>query len=196
MLRSRRKSLNPILTLEIGSFPTVMAVTVAILLLICLTIPTPRHPIRISDTGGGRCGSVTLKTTALYFEHTGDEDKPIDPLVIARSQPRKEEIHCAIPRTLLRGSHWDVLVVKDEEFAHATNLLNRNVSTHKPDPHADFQYVLVLKSGIVRMGPFSDEEAIKLFVDLLQYFGKRQPDLREKLTVLIRRLGGPEQPSF
>lgn len=46
------------------------------------------------------------------------------------------------------------------------------------------------------MGPFSDEEAIKLFVDLAQYFEKRQPDLREKLTVLIRRLGGPEQPSL
>jgi hypothetical protein len=196
MLCNRRKSLNPILTLEIGSFPIVMAITVAILLLMYLTIPTADHPIRISDTGGGRCGSITPKTTALDFEHTGDEDKPIDPLVIAASQPGNEEIHCAVPRTLLGGSHWDVLVVKEEEFARATKLLNRNVSTHKPDPHADFQYVLVSKSGIVRMSPFSDGEAIKLFVDLAQYFEKRQPRLQEKLTVLIRRLGGPEQPSL
>jgi hypothetical protein len=173
-----------------------MAITLAILLLICLTIPTPHDPIHISDTGSGGCGSITLKTAAIYFEHTGDEDKPIDPLVIATSQPGTEEIHCAVPRTLLGGSHWDVLVVKEEEFAQATKLLNRNVSTHKPDPHADFQYVLVSESGIVRMGPFSDEEAIKLFVDLTQHFEKRQPDLREKLTVLIRRLGGTEQPSL
>jgi len=44
------------------------------------------------------------------------------------------------------------------------------------------------------MDPFSDGEAIKLFVALAQYFEKRQPYLRDKLRVLIRRLGGPEQP--
>ncbi len=165
MLCHRRKSLNPILTLEIGSFPTVMAITVATSLLICLTFPPSHHSIRISDTGSGRCGSIKLKTTALYFEHTGDEDKPIDPLVIATSQPGIEEIHCAVPRTLQEGSHWDILVVKEEEFAQATKL-HRNVSTHKSDPHANFQYVLVSKSGVVRTGSFPDEEAIKLFVDL------------------------------
>jgi len=157
----------------------------------CLTIP-PSHKstgLRISETGKGRCGSITLKTTALYFEHTGDEDKPIDPLVIATNQPGNEEIQCAVPRTLLVGSRWDVLVVNEEEFSQAAKLLNRNVSTHQPDPHADFQYVLVSKSGSVQMGPISDKAAIGLFEDLAQYFERRQPDLREKLTVLLRRLG-------
>jgi hypothetical protein len=70
----------------------------------------------------GKCGPATLKTPALYFEHTGDEDKPFDPLVISTGQPGNEEIHCAAPRTLLMGSHWDVLVVKEEEFAQAKAL--------------------------------------------------------------------------
>jgi hypothetical protein len=175
------------------SFPTVMAITVAMLLLLCLTIPPRDAGLRISATGEGRCGSTTLRTNALYFEHTGDEDKPIDPLIIATSPPGKEEIQCAVPRTLFVGSHWNVRVVKEEEFLQAATLLNRNVPTHQPDPHADFQYILVSTSGRVQSGPFSDVEAIKLFEDLAQYFRKRQPDLQEKLTILIRRLGGPQQ---
>jgi hypothetical protein len=42
----------------------------------------------------------------------------------------------------------------------------------------------------VQTGPFSDEEAISLFEDLARYFEKRQPELQEKLDILIRRLGG------
>jgi len=144
----------------------------------------------------GKCGPATLKTPALYFEHTGDEDKPFDPLIIATRQPGNEEIHCAVPRTLLMGSRWDVLIVKEEEFAQAIQLLNRTIPTHKPDLHADFQYVLVSKSGTVRMGPFNESEAVRFFVDLAKYFERREPDLQRKLAVLIRRLGGPEQPSL
>jgi hypothetical protein len=176
-----------------GSFAIVLAITVAMLLLLCLTIPPRNAGLRVSDTGEGRCGSITLRTTALYFEHTGDEDKPIDPLIIATSPPFKEEIQCAVPRTFDVGSHWNLLVVKEEEFSQAATLLNRNVPTQPADPHADFQYVLVSKPGRVQIGPFSDGEAIRLFGDLAQYFEKRQPDLHEKLTILIRRLGGPQQ---
>ena len=148
--------------------------------------------VAFADT---KCGTATLRTPGLYFEHTGDEDKPFDPLIIATSQPGSEEIHCAVPRTLLMGSRRDVFVVKKEEFARAIKLLNRNVPTHKPDPHADFQYVLVSKSGTVGTGPFNDNEAVRLFLDLAKYFERRQPDLQRKLAALIRRLGGPEQPS-
>ena len=143
----------------------------------------------------GACGPTTLSTPALYLVHTGDEDKPFDPLVIATGQPGEQEIHCAAPRTLLIGSHWDVLVVKEEEFAETTKMLNRHVPVHKPDRHADFQYVLVSKSGTVRRGPFNDSEAIKLFVDLGKYFERRQPGLQKKLAVLIQRLGGPQPGS-
>jgi len=194
VLCNRRKSLNPFSTLAMGTFPIVLAITSATLLLLFLTIPARNAGLRVSITGEGKCGPITLRTTALYFEHTGDEDKPIDPLIIATSPPSKEEIQCAVPRTLFVGSHWNLLVVEEEEFSHAATLLNRNVPTHEPDPHADFQYVLVSKSGRVQIGPFSDGEAIKLFEDLAQYFQKRQPDLQEKLTMLIRSLGGPQQP--
>lgn len=193
MLCNRRKSPNPLSTLAVASFPTVMAITVAILLLLCLAIPPRVTRLRISDSGEGKCGSVTLRTTALYFEHTGDEDKPIDPLMIATGSPSKEEIQCALPRTLDVGSHWNLLVVNEEEFSHAATLVNRNVPSHQLDPHADFQYVLVSQSGKVQMGPFSDEEAISLFEDLARYFEKRQPELQEKLEILIRRLGGPQR---
>jgi hypothetical protein len=171
----------------------VLAITVGTLLLLFLTIPTRNAGLRVSITGEGKCGPITLRTTALYFEHTGDEDKPIDPLIIATISPSKEEIQCAVPRTVDVGSHWNLIVVREEEFSHAAALLNRNVPTHEPDPHADFQYVLVSKSGRVQIGPFSDGEAIKLFEDLAQYFQKR-PDLQNKLTILIRSLGGPQQP--
>ena len=149
------------------------------------------HLIAVVAFAGGRCESATLKTPALYFGHTGDEDKPIEPLIIATSQPGLEEIHCAIPRTLLTGSHWSVAVVKEEEFATATKLLERNVPAHKPDAHADFQYVMVFRSRTAQRGPFSDNEAIKLFMDLAKYFEGRQPELSKRLAVLIRRLGGP-----
>lgn len=196
MLRNSRKSLNPLSTLATRMFWIVLATTVAILLFLCMMI-SPRDaalPLRVSNTGEGRCGSITLRTTALYFEHTGDEDKPINSLIIAPSSPTKEEIGCAVPRTLDVGSPWNLLVVKEEEFSHAVTLLNRNVPTHQPNPHADFQYVLVSKLGTVQSGPFSDEEAIKLFEDLAQYFQKRQPALQERLANLIGRLGGPQQP--
>ena len=193
MLRNRHKSLNPLSTFAMGIFPIVLATTVAMLLFLCLTIPPRNAGLRVSNAGEGRCGSITLRTSALYFEHTGDEDKPIDSLIIATSSPGKEEIQCAVPRTLDVGSHWNLLVVKEEEFSHAATLLNRNVPTHQPNPHADFQYVLVSKQGRVQIGPFSDGEAIKLFEDLARYFKKRQPDLQEKLTNLVRRLGGPQQ---
>ncbi|HKV77332.1 MAG TPA: hypothetical protein VJP02_04290 [Candidatus Sulfotelmatobacter sp.] len=193
MLCNRLKSPNPLSTLAVASFPTVMAITVAILLLLCLTFPSRNARLRISDSSEGKCGSVTLRTIALYFEHSGDEDKPVDPLIIAASSPSKEEIQCAVPRTLDVGSHWNLLVVKEEEFSHAATLLKQNVPTHQPDPQADFQYVLVSQSGKVQRGPFSDQEAASLFEDLARYFEKRQPELQQKLEILIRRLGGPQQ---
>jgi hypothetical protein len=161
------------------------------ILVICLAVQLLGRPAFADTT----CRATTLKTSALYFEHTGDEDKPIEPLVIATSQPGLDEIHCAAPRTLLIGSHWDVLVVKREEFTEAMELLARDVPVHKPAPHADFQYVLVSKPETVRRGPFDENEAIKLFVDLAKYFEGREPDLHEKLAILIRRIGGPQPPS-
>jgi hypothetical protein len=152
------------------------------------------HLVAAVTFAEGRCNPATLKTPALYFVHSGDEDKPFDPLVIATSQPGEQEIHCAAPRTLLVGSHWDVAVVKEDEFAESTKMLHRYVPVHKPDRHADFQYVFVSKFGSVREGPFSSDEAIKLFVAMAKYFERRQPDLQKKLAILIRRLGGPEQP--
>ena len=94
-------------------------------------------------------------------------------------------IGCAVPRTLDVGSPSNLLVVEEEEFSHAVTLLNRDVPTYRPTSHADadFQYVLVSKLGTVQSGPFSDEEAIKLFEDLAQYFQKRQPGLRTSITV-------------
>jgi biopolymer transport protein TolR len=79
MLCNHRKPLNPILTLEIGSFPIVMAITVAILLLIYLTIPTPHggfgldlprvdHPIRMSDAGEADAMVVAItRDQRIYF---------------------------------------------------------------------------------------------------------------------------------
>jgi biopolymer transport protein TolR len=79
MLCKHRRSLNPILTLEIGNFPTVMAITVAILLLIYLTIPTPHggvgldlprvdHPVRMSDAGEPDAMVVAItRDQRIYF---------------------------------------------------------------------------------------------------------------------------------
>ena len=167
---------------------SILTVCLAVLLAVALLLAGNR---RASTTP---CAS-DLKTPALYLVHTGDEDKPIDPLIIATSQPTEQEIHCAAPRTLLLGSHRDVLIVHEEEFAASIRLLRRHVSQHAPDPHADFQFVLVSPSRAVRQGPFNEAEAIQFFVALAKHFEKRQPDLHEKLAVLIRRLGGPPQPS-
>lgn len=152
------------------TFPIVLAITVITLLLLFLTIPARNPELRVSIEGEGKCGPITLRTTALYFEHTGDEDKPIDPLIIATSRPGTEEIKCAVPRTHLVGSDWNLLVVKEEEFSHTATLLNRNVPTHESDPHADFQYVLVSKSARVQIGPFSDgggDQAVRGFGPVL-----------------------------
>ena len=79
MLCNHRKSLNPILTLEIGSFPIVMAITVAILLLIYLTIPPPHessgldlprvdHPTRMSDASEADAMVVAItRDQKVYF---------------------------------------------------------------------------------------------------------------------------------
>ena len=159
-------------------------------LLLCLTVQLAAA----AAYAAGECGATKLTTPALYYVHTGDEDKPIETLIIATSQPGEQEIHCAASRTRLIGSHWDVLIVREGEFKESINMLNLHVPFHKPDRHADFQYVLVSESGRVRKGPFNSKEAIGLFVDLAKYYERRQPNLHEKLSVIIRRLGGPEQP--
>jgi len=79
MLCNHRKFLNPILTLENGSFPIVMAITVAILLLIYLTVPPPHgsngldlpkvdHPIRMSDASEADAMVVAItRDQNIYF---------------------------------------------------------------------------------------------------------------------------------
>jgi biopolymer transport protein TolR len=79
MLCSHRKSLNPILTLEIGNFPIVMTTTVAILMLIYLTIPTPHrgccldlpkvdHPIPMFDASEADAMVVAItRDQKIYF---------------------------------------------------------------------------------------------------------------------------------
>jgi len=79
MLCNHRKPQNPILTLEIGDFPIIMAITVAILLLICVTIPTPHggsgpdlpivdHPVPMSDAGKPDAMVVAItRDQRIYF---------------------------------------------------------------------------------------------------------------------------------
>jgi biopolymer transport protein TolR len=79
MLSNRRKSLNPLLTLEVSSFPIVMAIIVAVLLFIQLTIPKPHggsgldlprvdHPIRMPDAGEADAMVVAItRDQKVYF---------------------------------------------------------------------------------------------------------------------------------
>jgi len=66
------------------------------------------------------CTSEVWKTPALYLEHIGDEDKPINSIVIAASRPNERELGCAVHRLWMSP---EVFLVKDEELAQATRLM-------------------------------------------------------------------------
>jgi len=127
------------------------------------------------------CASEVLKTPALYLEHIGDEDKPIEPIVIAASRPNERELGCAVI-----GSSWRwaaVFLVKEEELAQANKLLKGSKSggegTAQP---REFRYVLVSKLGTVESGILDPTQSHDTIAALAAYFDGRQPELHEHLT--------------
>src|SRR5882757_7260275 len=127
------------------------------------------------------CTSEVWKTPALYLEHIGDEDKPINSIVIAASRPNERELGCGAPRLWYRP---EIFLVKDEELEHVNKLLKGSKpggeGTAQP---REFRYVLVSKFGTVESGILDQTRSNEFFIALATYFGHRQPELHEHLTV-------------
>jgi hypothetical protein len=126
------------------------------------------------------CTPETLKTPAVYLEHIGGEDKPIDSIVIAASRPNERELDCGAPR------FWTsprVFLVKDEELAQASKLLkgSRPGVGGTADPR-EFRYVLVSKPETVESGILDLTQSHEFFTAMATYFNGRQPELHEHLT--------------
>lgn len=146
MLCNHRKSLNPILTLEIGSFPIVMAITVAILLLIYLTIPPhhqgigldlPRvdHPIRMFDASEADAMVVAItRDQRIYFG--------VEELTAMQLTPKIRE-------RVAQGSTRKVYIKADARVRYGTVL-----------------EVLddVRSAGVLRIGILTDERRVPRFV--------------------------------
>jgi hypothetical protein len=131
------------------------------------------------------CPIGVLKTPAIYVEHVADEDKPIDPLVIA-SQPLGDLELCAgtIKPSLRRATR--VHVVDDEELAQAMRILEMNTGD---SGESEFRYVLVKKGQSPQSGSLDLQHSRLLLRELTTYFTRRRPDLNHELNRLSRRLG-------
>jgi hypothetical protein len=125
------------------------------------------------------CTPETLKTPALYLEHTGDEDKPIASIVIAATRPYERELECGVPRFWMSPR---VFLVTDEELAEASKLLRGSKPGGEREPR-EFRYVLVSKLGTVESGTLDQTQTHEFFTALATYSDHRQPELHEYLTV-------------
>ena len=138
--------------------------------------------IRLMVTNGrvAGCASEVLKTPALYLEHIGDEDKPINSIAIAASRPNERELGCGARRLWMSPL---VFLVKDEELAHVNKLLKGSKpsgdGTAEPK---EFRYVLVSKLGTVESGILDGTQSHEFITAMATYFDGRQPELHEHLT--------------
>ena len=127
------------------------------------------------------CTSEVLKTPAVYLEHIGDEDKPIDPIVIAASRPNERELGCAVI-----GHSWRwaaVFQVREEELAQANKLLKGiKPGADGTAQQGEFRYVIVSKLGTVQSGILDATQSRDAIAALAAYFDGRQPELHEHLT--------------
>jgi hypothetical protein len=152
---------------------------ICVLILMQLGFTNPRTAVG--------CTPETLKTPAVYLEHIGDEDKPINSIVIAASRPSERELGCGARRLWMSP---EAFLVKDEEFAHANKLLRGS----KPGGEGtaelgEFRYVLVSKLGTVESGFLDRTQSHEFFTALATYFDGRQtqPELHEYLAFTSRR---------
>jgi len=126
------------------------------------------------------CTSEVWKTPALYLEHIGDEDKPINSIAIAASRPNERELGCGARRLWMSPL---VFLVKDEELAHVNKLLKGSKpsgdGTAEPK---EFRYVLVSKLGTVESGILDGTQSHEFITAMATYFDGRQPELHEHLT--------------
>ncbi len=126
-----------------------------------------------------------LKIPAVYLEHIGDEDKPINSIVIAASRPNERELGCAAHRLWISP---EVFLVRDEELAHVNKLLKvtKPSGNGAVDP-GEFRYVLVSKPGAVESGILDRTQSHDIFAALATYFDGRQSELHEHLASISER---------
>jgi hypothetical protein len=142
--------------------------------------------MRLVSTNGrvAACTSEAMKTPAVYLEHIGDEDKPINPMVIATSRPTEQELGCAMIGTEWRSAV--VFLVREDELVHANKLVKETTSggegTARPK---EFRYLLVSKPGTVESGILDPTQSHETLAALAEYFDGRQPELHEYLTSWI-----------
>ena len=152
-------------------------------LLICVVILV--QLISTNPRNAAGCTPEILKTPAVYLEHIGDEDKPINSIVIAASRPNERELGCAVPRLWISP---EVFLVKDEELAEVNKLLKgSNPGGEGTSEPREFRYVLVSKLGTVESGIFDRTHSHETFAALATYFDRRQPELHEHLTFISQR---------
>lgn len=133
-----------------------------------------------------RCPADVLKTPAIYIEHTGDSDKPIDPIVIATQPPDGGELCAAIMEPSSRHS-THVYLVNDDELAQSTTILEMHEGNTAGV--SEFRYVAVRQGKSFQSGSLDLEHSRKLVTALAAYFAGRRPNLNEQLNQLRRRLG-------
>ena len=159
---------------------------IAATLLICVLIlmqlmssPNPRSAVG--------CTLEMLKTPAVYLEHIGDEDKPINSIVIAASRPNERELGCGARRLWMSPR---VFLVTEEELSEVNKLLKGSKPGEEgtAEPR-EFRYVLVSKLGAAESGTLDRTQSHEFFTALATYFDGRQPqpELHEYLDFVSRR---------
>jgi hypothetical protein len=156
-----------------GLMPLLAAtLLICVLILIQLMAPNPLG-----------CTPETLKTPAVYVEHMGGGDKPIDPIVIATRRPSDRELSCWVRRFRMFP---EVFLVTEEELAEVNKLLKGS----KPggagiaEPR-EFRYVLVSKLAAVESGFLDGTQSHEFYAAMATYLDGRQPELHEYLTSRI-----------
>ena len=132
----------------------------------------------------GSCDpAVALKTPALYLEHVGNEDKPIEPIVLVPGtrRPTTSEFQCATPTPFIAPERHMYTVTR-EEFSNAVKVIDDLKDAKPPEGRGEYRYVLVRGPGVVRIGRLDRDQSKSLFAVLQMYFKDRNPEVYKAIS--------------
>lgn len=129
------------------------------------------------------------QTPAIYFQHEGDSDKPISPLVIAAEKPSDKEL-----AEILGSEEWEVslfFAVSSADLEKIKTVLKPHITSKDPEkPGYEFGTfkVTLVESGSSKSKIFPCTEFKKILGILHPIISEDYESLKEYFETLKRRL--------
>jgi hypothetical protein len=129
------------------------------------------------------------KTPAIYFQHEGDSDKPISPMVIAVEEPDEKEL-----TEILGPDDWELrlfFAVSAKDLEKIIKVLQPYLTT-KTEKESGYKFgtfeITLVESGSTQSKIFSRPEFKKILEILYPLISEDYESLREYFETLKKRL--------